>query len=173
MRNNRSENVAEHSYFTSLTAHALVIIANSLFGENIDADKAAAIALYHESAEVITGDLPTPIKYYNEEMRTAYKKIESCAEQQILEQLPSNLIGGFKDYVKADKDSKEYIYVKYADKLTALIKCIEESASGNSEFKAAQQTIQNELKSFNNNAVNYFMENFLEAFYMCLDEITE
>ena len=170
MRNTRKENVAEHSFVTALIAHALCAIQNELYGGKLNADRAAVLALYHESAEVLTGDLPTPVKYYGEDIRTAYKNLEHTAENKILGYLPSELEGTFSSLVSQDKNEPEYAFVKYADKIAALIKCNEELAVGNSEFKTAKESAEKFLRSQNVKAVDYFLDNFAEAFGRSLDE---
>lgn len=170
MRNTRKENVAEHSYITALIAHALCSIQNELYGGSLNADRAATLALYHESAEVLTGDLPTPVKYYGDDIRKAYKNLESTAENKILGYLPSELESTFTPLVSQDKSSPEYAFVKYADKIAALIKCTEELAGGNAEFKAAKESAEKFLRSQNVQAVDYFLDNFTEAFGKSLDE---
>lgn len=170
MRNTRRENVAEHSYITALISHALCTVENELYGGSLDADKAAVIALYHESAEVFTGDLPTPVKYHSEEMRTAYKKIESKAERKLLGFLPEELGRVFASAVSPDKNSAEYKFVKYADKIAALIKCNEELAAGNGEFGAAKKSIEDELRGYKVKSVDYFIDRFVSSFGLSLDE---
>lgn len=169
MRNTRTENVAEHSFVTSLIAHALCEIENTLYGGNLDAGKAAVMALYHESAEVFTGDLPTPIKYHSDEIRSAYKKIEAESESKLLTFLPDELKEVYAPLVSQDKNAPEYAMVKYADKLAALIKCNEELAAGNDEFREAKAATEKALAAADQKAVGYFMKNFLPYFGMSLD----
>lgn len=170
MRSNFNENVAEHSHCVAILAHSLCIIQNKLFGGSLDADRAAVIALYHETAEVITGDLPTPIKYFNNGITTAYKDLESQAEQKIIAQLPPELKGELSEYV-IDKSSDEYKVVKYADKLSAYIKCIEEIVAGNPEYNNAFESQETVLKQADMQCVSYFMDNFIKAFYLSLDKL--
>ena len=170
MRNTRKENVAEHSYITALIAHALCSIQNELYGGKLNADRAATLAIYHESAEVLTGDLPTPVKYYGDDIRKAYKSLESTAENKLLGYLPTELESTFSPLVSQDKSSPEYAFVKYADKIAALIKCSEELACGNAEFKAAKESAEKFLRAQNVQAVDYFLNNFAEAFGKSLDE---
>lgn len=170
MRSNFNENVAEHSHSVAIIAHSLCIIQNKLFGGNLDADKAAVIALYHETGEVITGDLPTPIKYFNNSITNAYKQLESEAEQKIIRQLPDELKGELAPYI-TDKTSNEYKIVKYADKLSAYIKCIEEKEAGNPEFNSALEAHEESLGSAEMPCVKYFIDNFIKAFYLTLDKL--
>lgn len=170
MRNTRKENVAEHSFMTALFAHALCVIRNELFGGDLDPERAATLALYHEAAEVFTGDLPTPVKYYGEEIRTAYKSIEKRAEQKLIEYLPAELRGAFGPLTSPDRAQKEWKYVKYADKIAALVKCKEENAAGNREFAAAHDGAEKALRAANDDAVNYFLDTFAPSFGLSLDE---
>ncbi|MCI8596348.1 MAG: 5'-deoxynucleotidase [Clostridia bacterium] len=170
MRNTRKENVAEHSYITAVVAHALCIIENELFGGELNPEKAAIFALYHDSAEVFTGDLPTPVKYHSEEIRAAYKAIEEKAEKKLLEFLPNELKDAFAKTVSPEKSEPEYKFVKYADKLAALIKCNEELSAGNAEFAAAKKSIEKTLESIPEKSVKYFLQNFADSFGLSLDE---
>ena len=133
--------------------------------------KTVLFALYHESSEVMTGDLPTPIKYYNPAIRGAYRQIEDCATDKLLSMLPDELQGGIAPYVKPDADSYEYKLVKAADKLSAYVKCLEELKAGNAEFKKAKESIERELKEKKMPCVDYFMEKFIPGFSLTLDEM--
>ncbi|MDE6397902.1 MAG: 5'-deoxynucleotidase, partial [Clostridiales bacterium] len=168
MRNARKENVAEHSYITALVAHALCTVQNELYGGNLNADRAAVLALYHEAAEVFTGDMPTPVKYYSDEIRTAYKAIEKEAEQKLIGFLPAQLQGAYGGLVSPDKTSEEYKFVKYADKIAALIKCNEEFAAGNAEFAAAKASAEKSLRALGEKAVDYFLDTFAADFGLSL-----
>jgi 5'-deoxynucleotidase len=169
MRNTTTENIAEHSLNVSMIAHCLAVIENKFFGGQYDAFKIGMMGAYHETSEVITGDLPTPIKYFSKEMRDSYKSVEKIANDTLLATLPQELLVDFDELINANEE--DYILVKYADKLTAYIKCIEETACGNSEFKQAGKSILAELKSFKSKSVNYFLEVFIPAFSMTLDEL--
>lgn len=171
MRSVAEENIMEHSQQVAVTAHALAVIKNKLFGGNVDESKAVMYALYHESAEVITGDLPTPIKYFNTEIQHAYKDLESIAADKLLKMLPKELEEEYFEVIKPDTLSYEYKIVKAADKLSAYIKCIEELKAGNQEFKKAKESIEKEIKSKNMQEVNYFFDNFIQSFYLTLDEL--
>ena len=146
------------------------MIENKLYGGKLDPQRAAVIALYHETSEVLTGDLPTPIKYFNDSITHAYKDIERQAELKILRQLPSELADEFAPLV-TDKSSGEYRAVKYADRLAAYIKCIEEHGAGNPEFDNALESHKTALKNADMQSVAYFMDNFIDAFYLTLDKL--
>ena len=170
MRLTERENIAEHSLLVAWTAHALAVIENKFFGGNFDACRLGMIGAYHETSEVITGDMPSPIKYFTPEIATAYKKVERTAEDKILETLPVELIEEFRLLVQPSKEEKKI--VKYADRICALIKCEEELTSGNAEFSRARDVIESELRGHNNCAINYFLDTFVSAFRLTLDDIT-
>ena len=135
MRNTTTENIAEHSLNVSMIAHCLALIENKFYGGQYDVFKIGMMGAYHETSEVITGDLPTPIKYFSKEMRDSYKSVEKIANDTLLATLPEELVSDFDELINANEE--EYRLVKYADKLTAYIKCIEETACGNTEFRQA------------------------------------
>ena len=170
MRSNQRENVMEHSQHAAAVAHALAVIGNTYFGKDLDAGKIAVYALFHESGEVITGDLPTPIKYINKSLNSAYKEIERSANGKLVGLLPEEMRSVYRGILDMAGET-ERRYVKYADKLCAYIKCLEELKTGNKEFLAASATIKNELIAYNNSEVNYFIENFLPAYELTLDEL--
>ena len=171
MRSTRDENIMEHSQEVSLIAHALVTIHNDVFGGNADVLKTVLYAMYHETAEVMTGDLPTPIKYYNKSIHGAYKELEKRACEKMVGMLPEEMQGSLSPYLLADEDSVEYTLVKAADKLSAYIKCLEELRSGNNEFAKAKKTIEEDLKSRNMPEVEYFFKLFIKSFSLTLDEL--
>ncbi len=173
MRNTMRENIMEHSEQVAQIAHALAVIRNRLFDGNVNVGKVLAISVFHEASEVMTGDLPTPIKYYNPDIRTAYKALEKQANNKLLNMLPEELRSDYQDVLKPDTDSEEYKIVKAADKLSAYIKCIEESRSGNSEFAKAEAAIKKELSRNPMPEVEYFMNTFIDSFRKTLDEISE
>ena len=173
MRSSRDENIMEHSQQVALFAHALAVIDTRLFGGTPDISKTVLYALYHESSEVMTGDLPTPIKYFNREIRGAYKRLEDRAEDKLLAMLPKELSAEFAEFVKPDTQSYEYSLVKAADKLSAYVKCLEEIKCGNGEFKKAEQSIRGELENRKLPCLDYFMKNFLPAFSLTLDEMED
>ena len=172
MKANDRENVAEHSAQTAQIAHALAVIKNRLYDGNVNADRVATLALYHEAAEVITGDLPTPIKYFNPKIRTAFKEIEEIANEKLLSMLPSELKDDYRELISPDASSYESILVKAADKISAYIKCIEEMRSGNREFAKAELSLKKEVESyFTYPEVKYFCDTFLSSFKKTLDEL--
>ena len=173
MRSSREENVMEHSQQVAVIAHALALIDTEVCGNAPDVNKTVLYAMYHESSEVMSGDLPTPIKYYNKEMRGAYRAIEDRASERLLAMLPEELKKGLAPYVVADTESYEYKLVKGADKLSAYIKCLEELKAGNAEFKKAKESIEKELKEKNMPCVDYFCEKFLPGFLLTLDEMED
>lgn len=173
MRNTAVEDVAQHTMQVAMIAHALCVIENTLFDGDYDAEHAAVTALYHEAAEVVTGDLPTPVKYYDEDINRAYKNIERRAEQKLIDTLPDALKDAFAPFVKPDKKDKEYAIVKRADKLSALVKCVEELAVGNTEFKNAYDATLKSLEGVPEKSVAYFLETFMPAYSMSLDNLLD
>ncbi len=171
MRSVCDENIMEHSQQVAVIAHALAIIANENFQKGIDESKVVLIAQYHEVGEVITGDLPTPIKYFNPEIKTAYKDLEKKACEKMLGMLPENLKARYVEYILPDTESEEYKIVKYADRIAAYIKCIDEIKAGNSEFKKAKRSIEAELKASKRQEVAYYLKEFAPAFELTLDEL--
>lgn len=171
MRSVCEENIMEHSLQVAVIAHALAVLSNKNFGGNVDVEKTVLLATYHETGEVITGDLPTPIKYFNPEIRDAYKGLEKKSCEKILDMLPENLRDEYEKYVLPDTTAKEYKLVKYADRLAAYLKCVEEMKAGNSEFKKAKVTIEKELKNANSPEVEYFLREFAPAYALTLDEL--
>ncbi len=172
MRSIREENIMEHSQQVAVIAHALALINNKIYGGDADISKTVLLAQYHEVGEVITGDLPTPIKYFNPEINLAYKDLEKLACTRILNMLPEELKSEYTLYVlPEDTDSVENKLVKYADRLSAYLKCVEEIKAGNNEFKKAKLSIEKELKNCDNKAVSYFLKHFAPAFDLTLDEL--
>lgn len=172
MRSVQNENIMEHSEQVAMIAHALAVIGNIYFNKNYDVNRIGMIACYHETSEVITGDLPTPIKYFNPEINTAYKSLENLAENRLLDMLPNKMREVYSNLIQ-NVNEEEYKIMKGADKIAAYIKCIEELKAGNSEFKKAHDTI---LKNINENEleeVKYFMDNFIEGFRLTLDELDD
>ena len=176
MRNSRMEDLSEHSLEVAMIAHALCMIGNVRYGKHLNGERAAVIALYHDASEIITGDLPTPVKYYSEEIRDAYKNVESLAEDQLLEELPDDLKEIYRGILKADTSQEDRLlrrYVKAADKLSALIKCIEEESAGNTEFKTAKISTEESLKEMIPEIpeINDFITEFLSSYGSTLDEL--
>ncbi|MBR2341251.1 MAG: 5'-deoxynucleotidase [Clostridia bacterium] len=173
MRSEREENIMEHSQSVTLLAHALATIRNKCFGGNVDVAKTVLYAVYHETSEVVTGDLPTPIKYYNKNIHGAYKELERSACENMVKKLPEPMREEISPYVLADEESEEYKIVKAADRLSAYIKCLEELRSGNSEFSRAKKTIEEDLLSRDMPEIRYFFEKFIYSFTLSLDELEE
>ncbi len=171
MRCMRDENIMEHSQEVALIAHALVTIHNDIFDGKADVLKTVLYAVYHETAEVMTGDLPTPIKYYNKSIHGAYKELEKSACEKMVNMLPEELQSGISPYLLADEESLEYSLVKAADKFSAYIKCLEELRSGNKEFAKAKKTIEEDLHARNMPEVEYFFKHFIHSFGLTLDEL--
>ena len=168
MRNTRRENLSEHSLETAQIAHALAIISNKRLGGNADPSRVAAAAMYHDSTEIITGDMPTPIKYYNGEIKSAYKQIEAAAGDTLINMLPEDFKEEFTPIFYPDSEAKRLI--KAADKLSALIKCIEELKMGNREFEVAEKTIRKAIKELNCPEADIFINEFIPSFSLSLDE---
>ena len=171
MRSVRSENIMEHSEQVALLSHALAVINNKVFSGNVDAEKCVLYAVYHECSEVMTGDLPTPIKYFNNSIHGAYKDLEARACDRLLSTLPEEIRGEIAKSVKPDESTPEYAIMKAADRLAAYIKCLEEMKSGNKEFVKAEKSIRDDLLSRNMPEVNYFFKHFIEGFNLTLDEL--
>ena len=165
------ENVMEHTEQVSVVAHALAVIKNKIYGGNVSVEKVLLYAQYHETSEVITGDLPTPIKYFNKEINGAYKDLERGAELKLLSMLPEELYNEYKDAVIPNEDSEEYKIMKLADKISAYIKCVEEVKAGNKEFVKAKQTIKKELDKCERDEVKYFIKYILPSYEKTLDEL--
>ena len=177
MRNSRQENLSEHSLEVAMIAHALCVIGNVRYDRHLDAEKAALIGLYHDASEIITGDMPTPVKYYNDEIKDAYKKVEAIADLQLLNKLPDDLRPAFEDIFKAqDGEDEKYMrrLVKAADKLSALIKCIEEKNAGNSEFRTAKESTMRSIKKMKKELpeIEDFIDDFLDPYGKTLDELS-
>ena len=172
MRNVRQENIQEHSLQTAMIAHNLALIKNIKFGGQVDPLRVLLLAVYHEASEVITGDLATPIKYFNPEIKKAYKEIEKVANLRLLSMLPEELRSEYQPVLMPGKEDEEHWkIVKAADKISAYLKCIEELKAGNLEFSKAEKSIQNDLEKLDRPEVKYFMDKFLPSFYLTLDEL--
>lgn len=172
MRNSSSENLSEHSLDVAMIAHALAVIGNLRLGKKLDENKAAIVALYHDTTEIITGDLPTPVKYFNADIKSAYKEVEHVAADRLLSLLPEDMQDYYRDfYYKNDKDAYIWKLVKAADKLSAYIKCIEEEKAGNTEFTNAKESTMKSLDEMNIEEVNIFKKEFLDSYKLTLDEL--
>lgn len=165
------ENVMEHTEQVSVVAHALAVIKNTYYGGSVNIEKVLLYAQYHETSEVITGDLPTPIKYFNKEINGAYKELERGAELKLLSMLPEELSKEYAKSVIPDESSEEYAIMKLADKISAYIKCVEEVKSGNKEFVKAKKTIKSDLDKCEREEVKYFVKNILPCYERTLDEL--
>ena len=171
MRSTENENIKEHSWDVSVIAHALALIENKMFDGKVDEYKVTCLALYHEAGEVITGDLPTPIKYFNPEIRDAYKDLEKNSCERLLKMLPTELEDEYRKYVLPDVDTYEYKLVKIADRLSAYLKCVDELKAGNKEYKKAMVSIRAELNEIKLDEVKYFIKNVAPAYELTLDEL--
>ena len=172
MNNTGKENIAEHSHTVAVIAHALALIGNKKFGRSYNAERCALLALYHDTTEVITGDMPTPVKYYNDTIRRAYKEIEATAGDRLLAMLPEEFRPDYDPCFHPDPADKElWQLVKAADKLSAHIKCLEELKAGNEEFRQAARQTAEALESYDMPELRYFREHFLGSFQLTLDEM--
>lgn len=172
MRNTKTENIAEHSLEVAIIAHALAVIGNTYFEKKIDAEHIAMLGVMHDTTEIITGDLPTPIKYYAPEIRDAYKKVENVAANQLLSELPEEMRNSYKN-ILIEENNTDWKYVKAADKMSAYIKCIEERKTGNKDFIKAEETIKKSLDDMKMEEVDKFIDVFLPSYAMTLDEINK
>ncbi len=171
MRNIQEESICQHSMETAAFAHALALIRNKYFGGDLNADRAAVLALYHDMPEIITGDLPTPVKYFNEDMREVYSKVEENACAKLLSMLPEELKEDFSPlFFKEEKDEYLWKIVKAADKISALTKCLEEKKAGNREFESALVSTEKSIREMNMEEADYFLDTFLDSFSLTLDE---
>lgn len=172
MRNTREENLCEHSMDVAVIAHALALIGNRRLNRDYDAQRAAVLSLFHDSSEIITGDLPTPVKYFNPQIKTVYHDIEDIAKNKLLSYLPADLQGDYSGilFPDSDKDKELLRLVKAADKLSALIKCIEEKKAGNTEFDKAYQTLSSSISAMGIEEADIFMREFLPSYSLTLDE---
>lgn len=174
MQNAKKENIAEHSHSVAVIAHALALIGNKKFNKNYNCERVCLLALYHDTTEVITGDMPTPVKYYNEEIKKVYKDIEKTAGKRLLAMLPDEFKEDYAPlFEKREEDKELWVLVKAADKISALIKCIEECRMGNLEFIKAREAQEKLIDEITLPEVKYFRDNYLDAYYLTLDEHTK
>lgn len=176
MRNTEKENIQEHSLEVAILAHALCLIRNEMYAEEpakkLDPEKACLFAVFHDSDEIITGDLPTPIKYANPVIRDNYHDIEAQSKEKLLSMLPEKLQPVYRNILFFDENSPEYrSVVKAADRLSAYIKCIEECKAGNAEFTKARQTVLDSMRAMDLPELDYFIDHFLPAYSLTLDEL--
>ena len=171
MRNTQVENIQEHSHMVAVLSHALAVIGREQFGGTVDPGEAAVAGLYHDASEILTGDLPTPVKYDNPAIKEAYKAVERVAADKLLSLLPQEFQEEFSPYVREELDPQLLRVVKAADKLSAHIKCLEELKAGNLEFKLAARQTREALDAMEMPELDYFMKHFLPGFELTLDEL--
>ena len=172
MRNSVRENISEHSLEVAMIAHGLAVIGNVRHGKNYNAERCAMIAMYHDCSEIITGDMPTPVKYYNSSISGIYHEIEDKANESLLRMLPEDMREYYREYFfKQEEDAELWKLVKAADKISALVKCMEEEKAGNREFKEAHATTLNAIKSMNLPEADDFLAEFGDSFSKTLDEL--
>lgn len=172
MRNTRSENICEHSLEVALVAHALATLGNQKFGKHYDPERAAMLAVLHDASEIITGDMPTPVKYHSEEIRRAYSEVEDLAVEHLVKMLPEELRPQYRELMTmtGEQDGELRPLVKAADRISAVIKCVEERRSGNWDFSQAEQTITKSIKDMKLPEADYFMEEFLPSYGLTIEE---
>ncbi|MCC6764722.1 MAG: 5'-deoxynucleotidase [Deltaproteobacteria bacterium] len=174
MRNTHVESLQEHSLQVAMLAHALAVIRNTRFGGSVRPERAATLALYHDAAEVITGDVVAPIKHFNPEIRAAHGVIEKVANERLKSMLPAELAPSFTALLfPAEADAAEWALVKAADKLTAYLKCLEEIRAGNDDFRKAAQVLERDVRALVAPEVRYFLDTFAPSFSMTLDELNQ
>jgi len=172
MRNSEKENISEHSMEVAMIAHALAVISNVRLGNNLNVEKAALIGLYHDCTEIITGDMPTPVKYYNDDIKKAFKEVENVAANKLLSMLPEDMRSYYDTlFFKEEEDKYLWKLEKAADKLSALIKCIEEKKAGNTEFSSAYKALRESIEKMQLKEVEIFLDEFLPSYEMTLDEL--
>lgn len=173
MRNTVTENISEHSLEVAFIAHLLAVLRNKRFGGNVNPERVALLAMYHDTPEIITGDLPTPIKYYNKNIKSAYSEIENNASRQLLSYLPDDIKEDYEPlFYKHESDSELWELVKAADKISALIKCVEEKQMGNKDFSDAESATLKIIKELNVKEADVFLEEFMPSYGLTLDKQT-
>ncbi len=174
MRNTRKENLSEHTLEVAAIAHALAVISNEKFSTDYNCERAALLGIYHDMPEIITGDMPTPIKYGNPQLKQAYKAVERETASHLVSMLPDYMQASYNDFfIKNDKDAQLWKLVKAADKISALIKCIEEEKAGNSEFASAKKSTVEHISSLEIPAAKLFVDEFIAAYNLDLDELQQ
>ena len=172
MRNSEKENISEHSLEVAMIAHGLAVIGNVRFGKNYNPERCALIAMYHDSSEIITGDMPTPIKYYNNNISGIYHEIEDKANETLLSMLPEDIRESYREYFfRNEKDEELWKLVKAADKLSALVKCIEEENFGNREFSSAKEATRMAIREMNIPEADEFLREFMPSYSLTLDNL--
>lgn len=172
MRSSISENVQEHSHMVAMIAHSLAVIRRDVYKIDCEPYFIATRALYHDASEILTGDLPTPIKYYSEEISVAYKKVEEIAVEKLMGMLPYEMRAAYEPILRDEVDEETEKLVKAADRLSAYIKCVDERKAGNKEFQSAEKQTMDKLKAMEMQEVEYFLKFFMPAFEKNLDELT-
>ena len=174
MRNTIPESLSDHTMDVVIIAHALTVIGNLYFDRNLDENRAALLAAFHDAPEILTGDMPTPVKYYDPEVKNAYAKVEEAAMEKMLHALPEKMREHYADimYETGEEDQVLHRYVKAADKISALIKCIEEEQMGNRDFVRAKEATAQIIRDLKMPEADFFMEHFMPGYYMTLDEQT-
>ncbi len=174
MRNTLRESLSEHSFETAVVAHALAVIGRDVFHADIDPGQIAAAALFHDAPEILTGDLPTPVKYNNPEILRAYRSVESGAAESLLSMLPDELAPTYSVLFSYEVDSPAfYRYIKAADKISAFIKCVEERKSGNREFELAEAQLRAAIEAMDMPEVRYYVEHFMGSYELTLDKLQQ
>ena len=171
MRNTQAENDMEHAFQTAMIAHAIALLGNASYRRDYDAEHIMALAMYHDASEVITGDLPTPVKHNNPVIRDEYHRLEAIADQRLLRMLPEDIRPTYEALIGTEEKGAAWRIVKAADKLSAYIKCLEELKAGNTEFRQAAEQTRYALEDMELPEVDYFMEHFLPSFKLTLDEL--
>lgn len=170
MRNTKTENICEHSHDVAVLVHALALLHNRRFGGSVNAEKCVLLALYHDATEILTGDMPTPVKYDNPALQQAFQQLEAVAADKLISKLPEDLRADYEPLLHPD-DAEEKRLLKAADRLAALIKCIEELKQGNREFETARVAIEESIRALDLPAATCFLEEFLPAYELTLDEL--
>ncbi|SFR65150.1 5'-deoxynucleotidase [Anaeromicropila populeti] len=173
MRNSVNENISEHSLEVAMITHALAVISNVRMGNSLNVEKAALIGMYHDCTEIITGDLPTPVKYHNTQLQEAFLQMEELAANRLLDLLPADMKGAYESvFFQAEEDEYLWKLKKAADKLSALVKCIEERKAGNSEFAKAEKALWQAVSDMHLREAEIFIELFLPSYSLTLDELS-
>lgn len=170
MRNTRDESLSEHSLDTAMIAHMLAVIGNKRLGKNYDTGKITLLALYHDAGEIITGDMPTPVKYHSTQLRDAYRQVENMAADKLLSMIPEDMQDEYESLLFENGTKEEMRIVKAADKFSALVKCIEEGKAGNREFAVAEKTTMQAIEALGLPEAEIFSKEFLPGYYLTLDE---
>lgn len=170
MRNTLKENISEHSLDVAIIAHALAVLHNTRFDGHVDAERVAVLGMFHDVTEILTGDMPTPVKYYNPQIQAAYKQVERVAGSRLLQMLPEDLRSAYRPLLEEQENSLEQRFVKAADKISAVIKCMEECRMGNSEFETARRTLLDAVTAMRLPEADCFIQEFLPSYSLTLDE---